>query len=462
MHRANRAPENGLISLFAGAGGLDIGLESAGFRTLAATELEAAYCQTLRENKALCSLSPSEFSSWFERQLAQKCYEKLSPVERDRLKGRLASAPTNGGYLQHAEILEGDVRELGSPELIAAAHTRRGELALIAGGPPCQPFSRAGKREAMNAKDGQLFREFVRIVHDLQPRFFLFENVKGLILTKTDVLRINCRNCGVSLVAPFELRDQWPNPNAPPGPCAGCGSAKTAFRMVEERGGSLDVILGEFERIGYQCSWKVLNAADFGAPQTRERLFIVGSRDDERVIWPVPTHGELGPPTQASLFDDANNGLEPWISIGDALWAEGHPDFGVLDRARAVLWVKNVVRPHDEPVTWTLDRPCPTVGAHQAAKFALAPDGVPEAQLRRQQWHVLGRRQGDTPPVPVRHAYLSDSELLRLQTFPSHWYLYGTRMERAFQIGNAVPVVLGRAMGEAIMNLVGRPNLAEL
>ncbi|NJM39112.1 MAG: DNA cytosine methyltransferase, partial [Akkermansiaceae bacterium] len=83
---------------------------------------------------------------------------------------------------------------------------------------------------------------------------------------------------------------------------------------------------------------------------------------------------------------------------------------------------------------------------------AIAPFGVPEAQLFRQQWHTLGRRQGDTPPVFVEHEYLTDLELMRLQTFPDNWYLYGTRMERAFQIGNAVPPVLARVVGEALVS----------
>ena len=75
---------------------------------------------------------------------------------------------------------------------------------------------------------------------------------------------------------------------------------------------------------------------------------------------------------------------------------------------------------------------------------------MPEDQLKRQQWHVLGRRQSDLPAVLVEHEYLSDEELLKLQTFPLGWYLYGTRMQRAFQIGNAVPPVLARAMGQAL------------
>ena len=76
---------------------------------------------------------------------------------------------------------------------------------------------------------------------------------------------------------------------------------------------------------------------------------------------------------------------------------------------------------------------------------------MPEEQLFRQQWHTLGRRQGDTPPVDVKHEYLSDLELLKLQSFPDYWYLFGTRMQRAFQIGNAVPPKLGEVVGRAIL-----------
>jgi DNA (cytosine-5)-methyltransferase 1 len=154
---------------------------------------------------------------------------------------------------------------------------------------------------------------------------------------------------------------------------------------------------------------------------------------------------------QLPLLTNDSSTLKPWVTIREILWQDGHPQFGILEPQRAVLWVKNVVRPHAEPVTWTLDRCAPTVGAHQGAKLAIAPEGVPEEQLLRQQWHTKGKRQGDMPPVAVKHAYLSDQELLRLQTFPPDWYLYGTRMERAFQIGNAVPPRLAEAVGRAIL-----------
>ena len=72
-------------------------------------------------------------------------------------------------------------------------------------------------------------------------------------------------------------------------------------------------------------------------------------------------------------------------------------------------------------------------------------------QLVRQQWHTKGRRQGDLPPVPVEHEMVTDGELLKLQSFPEWWYLFGTRMQRAFQIGNAVPPLLAKAIGNCLL-----------
>jgi hypothetical protein len=150
-------------------------------------------------------------------------------------------------------------------------------------------------------------------------------------------------------------------------------------------------------------------------------------------------------------------GKPTYATVWDTLFSNPNPDHPwPLDPESAVLWVKNVVRPHDEPVTWHLRQPSPTVGAHQGAKLAIAHSGVPEAQLARQQWHTRGRRQGDTPPVPVDHTYLSDGDLLLLQSFPRYWFLSGTRMERAFQIGNAVPPVFGRRVLEGVLAGAGQ------
>ena len=441
--------KNTLISLFSGAGGLDIGLEQAGFVTKVTIEIEHQACDTLRKNKELCNLTNLETSEFIKHALVQPCFKRLSQDEKKQFFARIRKHERKEKYLQEAEVIEGDIKQISSIEI---AKKLEGNLVFcIAGGPPCQPFSKAGKQKSLDcAKNGDLFFEFVRLVNDLQPNWFVFENVKGITFTKTDVIYQVCCSCRSKNIAPFKIRQNFEHENSTI-PCLKCGEEKTKWIVNNEAGGSLKIIINEFEKIGYQCSNRVLNAADFGAPQIRERLFIVGSYNSRNFEWPKPTHQK--PKTQnyqLKIFTEPD--LKPWISMFDAIWSGTHPIYGKFDRAKAKLWVKNVVRPHDEPVTWSLDRPSPTIGAHQSAKLAFAPNGIPEKQLYRQQWATKGRKQGDTPPVPVEHQYLSDEELLKLQTFPTWWYLHGTRMQRAFQIGNAVPPVLAKAIGTAILS----------
>ena len=446
-----------LVSLFAGAGGLDLGLERAGFTTLLANEIEDHACRTLVENQRLATLDAEGFDKWFTDRVAeQRCYIDAPAARIAEFRKRLDGARATKHWLRHATVARTDVRSLTSAQVRDLTSTRTGDLTLIAGGPPCQPFSRSGKRETVGVETGRLFLEFVRLVNELRPRWFLFENVKGLLLHKTDVAQVRCPSCSPAVIPPFSERENHLGRAGARANCPHCGQLG-AIEVISPPDGSLLLILAEFERIGYRCDWRVLNAADFGVPQMRHRLFVVGSRDGETFKWPAPTHGSPDqlakiPDNQPSFFDYPPAAARvTWVTVASALWPNGHPVFGNLDPSVARLWVKNVVRPHAEPVTWTMDRPAPTVGAHQAAKLAIAPEGVPEEQLRRQQWHVKGQRQGDLPPVQVTHEYLSDEDLLRLQTFPSTWYLHGTRMQRAFQIGNAVPVLLAEAMGRAVL-----------
>lgn len=440
-----------LISLFAGAGGLDLGLEMAGFTTRVANELEPHGCETLRRNKSIARMTSNELDAFVADAIGQRCYNGISDEERENLFSRIKAREISS-FLTEAEIIEGDIREVPTETFKAALNGD--DIFCIAGGPPCQPFSKAGKQKSFDCtKNGDLFFEFVRLVNDLKPKWFVFENVKGLTFTKTDVLYSLCKSCNEISLAPFRIRQEFKDGDQSTIPCEKCDSHDTTWTVINEPGGSLKIILNEFEKTGYSCETTILNAADFGAPQVRERLFIVGNIDGKRITWPSPTHSRINSTDimQVELFSDSVQATKPWVSIYDALWKDGHPIYGKLDKANAELWVKNVVRPHDEPVTWNLDRPAPTIGAHQGAKLAISPTGVPEQQIFRQQWHTKGRRQSDTPPVFVEHKYLTDEELLRLQTFPFWWYLHGTRMQRAFQIGNAVPPILGKAVGEALL-----------
>lgn len=427
------------VSLFSGAGGLDIGVEDAGFEVRCSVELNAYAAETLRLNKWIGSTTAGDFDRWFANE-GSLPYRAWPRDAVERVRQRVRAGVGKHTYLHRAAVIQADIRSVTSSKIAEAAGVDAGKLDLLFGGPPCQSFSRAGQRGAVDDERGRLFLEFVRIASDLRPRLILLENVKGLVQTKANSWRAECSACGWDEVPPFDPDADIPPSGSKATPCAACGSRSTRWRVERAKpGGSVDWIRSSFERVGYKTAVFLLNATAFGVPQRRERVFIVGSRDGSVLHAPAPS------------------GVEP-PTVWDTLFRERNPDHPwPLDPDQAVLWVKNVVRPHDEPVTWDLRQPAPTVGAHQGAKLAIAPHGVPEEQLRRQQWHLMGRRQGDSPPVPVEHSYLSDRDLLLLQTFPAFWFVAGTRMERAFQIGNAVPPALGRFVAQALASGRGVP-----
>ena len=170
------------IELFAGAGGLALGIEKAGFHTLALNEFNADACATLRKNRP----------QW--------------------------------------NVIEGDVAELSCLDLEAYFSLKKGELDLLSGGAPCQAFSYAGKSLSVEDARGTLFYHYAMFLRKLQPKMFLFENVKGL--------------------------------------------------QSHNKGKTYETMLAIFEEAGYTIQKKVLNAWDYGVPQKRERLITVGIRND--------------------------------------------------------------------------------------------------------------------------------------------------------------------------------------
>ncbi|WP_207795277.1 DNA cytosine methyltransferase [Deinococcus koreensis] len=352
------------LSLFSGAGGLDLGLEAAGFETRAVVEIDRAARATLEHNTR-----------------------------------RLGRFP----------FMAADITALSVDDLLAATGLRRGEVTLLSGGPPCQPFSTAGRREALNDPRGSLFRDFLRMVEGTAPRFFIMENVRGLLSATLRHRPISARN------------------GSPPSP-------------EEERGSAFAVILAEFGRIGYSVTAGLLNAADYGCPQVRERVVLLGSRDHERVALPPPTHSRTG-----------EQGLPRWRTLRDGLAGlhDPQPQFQPYSEARA-----QYLRLVPEGGNW---RSLPPELKEDAMGGAYRSGGGKVGFYRRLAWDKPAPTVTTSPSQkatdmchPSEDRPISVREAARLQGFPDDWTFCGSVSDQYRQIGNAVPTQLGEAIGRSL------------
>ncbi|WP_291426770.1 DNA cytosine methyltransferase [Deinococcus sp.] len=352
------------VSLFSGAGGLDLGLEAAGFQTVAAVEVDKAARATIRHNA----------------------------VRRG-----------------HSIFVAEDVTQISAEDILQAGGLERGAVTLLSGGPPCQPFSTAGKRQALNDPRGSLFRDYLRLIEGIQPRFFIMENVRGL-------LSATLRHRPIS--------ERYGGPLLP----------------EEERGSAFAVILAEFERIGYSFTYGLLNAADYGTPQTRERVVILGSRDHEPLHLPAPIHSKDG------------RNLPPWVTLRQGLEGlhDPEPQFQSYSESRL-----KYLRLVPEGGNW---RSLPPEVLPEAMGGAYTSGGGKVGFYRRLAWDRPSPTVTTSPAQkatdmchPAYDRPLSVREAARLQGFPDDWEFMGSLSDQYRQIGNAVPVQLGMALGVSLL-----------
>jgi DNA (cytosine-5)-methyltransferase 1 len=327
-----RGPGLPAVDLFAGAGGLSLGLGAAGFSAIAAVESDRA---------------------------ASATYRACHPG---------------------AEVIEADIATVDFER-------HRGRFALVAGGPPCQPFSVGGKRlAAFDPRDG--IPQFLRAVAQIQPTAVLMENVAGL-----------------------------------------AASTKRAY---------LESILDGLAQLGYCTTWQVLQAADYGVPQTRERLFVVGSRE-RLFVFPPPTHG-VGTPQP---HPRAGSVIDPHRPVGE-------PNPAIVTYARRPSLRPGPYHGHlynggGRPIE--LSQPAPTMLASMGGNKTPWIDTlgiVPEYHS-----HLLAGgapRQGQVPGA----RRITVDEAAGLQGFPTGLTFSGRRSSQYRQVGNAVPPRLGEQIGWAL------------
>ena len=352
-----------VISLFSGAMGLDLGIEKAGFEVVLAVECDKQAVATIKRN-------------------------------RPRLP-----------------VIDRRIEHVTTDEILQSAGVSQGGQFIVAGGPSCQAFSTAGQRLSLTDPRGGLFREFVRVVKEANPKFFIMENVKGMLSAAVKHRPLKKRG-----------------PGFPP------------LEPEEELGSAFQIVIKELKTLNYYVVFDVLNAADYGVPQMRERLFFIGSRNGQNIAIPPPTHSK-----------EQREGTHPWVTLGEAI--EG-------------------LQEHT-PVGWKF-------GLRDSEYLALVPEGGNWRNLPLEiQKEALGkayvswggrsgffRRLSRSKPSPALTTCpdskatmlchptelrpLSIREYARIQQFPDQWVFEGTTTSLYRQIGNAVPVGLGEIIGKAV------------
>ena len=349
------------LSFFSGAMGLDLGLEKAGIEIILACESEKFIRDTIKLNKP------------------------------------------------NLKVLE-DINKYSAQQIRKEAGLKSNEkIDLIVGGPPCQAFSTAGKRLSINENRGVVFLKYLELIKELNPTYFVIENVRGLLSVPLKHV-------------PHEKR-------------------KGKLKTIEERGGTLNYILNFLSDIGYKTSFNLYNSANFGTPQIRERVIIIGNKK-EKLPYLSPTHSENG-----------EHGLKPWNTFKSAIKGLNNKEKEHLNFPKSRLKYYKKLK---EGQNW---KDLSVELQKEALGKSYYSGGGKTGFLRRLAWNKPSPTLVTDPMMPatdlahpVENRPLSIQEYKRVQEFPDDWKLSGSLRNQYKQIGNAVPVSLGKAIGKLIVN----------
>lgn len=281
-----------------------------------------------------------------------------------------------------------------------------------------QPFSTAGKRLGINDPRGSLFMDFIRMIDYIRPRFFVMENVKGIMSSPLKHV-------------PLSERDES-DPD-------------------QKLGTVLDVILAEFDKLGYKTVYGVLDAVNYGVPQFRERFVLIGSRDNEDIFLPIPTHFQMH---QSKEYQ--------WQTVRSVIedLESDHGECATLSEER-LKFLKMV----PEGGNW---RDLPENIIPIAMGGAYKSGGGKVGFYRRLSYDQPSPTVVTSPVQkatmmchPTQDRPLSVKEYARIQQFPDDWVFTGTTAAKYRQIGNAVPVGLAEAIGKAVLSVANKTALVQ-
>lgn len=352
--KSDTIPDIVALSFFSGAMGLDIGMSNGGIPAILACECNK-YCRMTIEKNAPNMALIGDINK----------YEPEQILEMARLP-----------------------------------HNRK--VDVIFGGPPCQAFSTAGARRALNDERGNVFLRYIKVIEAIHPTYVVIENVRGL------------------LSAPYPYADV----------------------STPIKGGALCVILDRLKAAGYTISFELYNAANFGAPQIRERVVMIGKLGSKKVSYLSPTHDK-----------DGNYSLEPWKTLRDAVNDIEDKKQHYIEFPEKRL---KFYRMLTEGQYWK-DLPPDAQKEAMGAKLKLG--GGKTGFFRRLNFNRPSPTLVTDPTMPATDLChptadrpLSVEEYARIQGFPDKWEICGPIKEQYRQIGNAVPIKLGEAIAKTILD----------
>lgn len=349
-----------VVSIFSGAMGLDLGLEKAGLDVAVSVEMDRLACETIRANTDI-------------------------------------------------PVIEGDINKVRTTEILGRAGISSGEVFAVVGGPPCQAFSTAGKRLSLQDFRGNAIIRYMEIIKEISPKYFILENVRGLLSTPMNIV-------------PEEFEDEYSH-------------------IVALPGSMIYFLWNEFKKIGYSLSFTLFNSANYGVPQSRERVIIFGSKKG-RIPLPSPTHSKTGVETG-----------KKWATVKEAFE-------GLKEEEQQYLEIPQRIKKYlvhlNEGQNWR-DLPADLQREAMGKSYELV--GGKTGFFRRLSYAEPSPTLLTSPIMnatllahPTQMRSLSVQEYARIQQFPDSWKFQGKLSDIFKQIGNAVPIGVGHMAGKTLID----------
>ena len=389
------------FELFAGCGGLGYGFHQEGFNIIACNELDSSIAETYKEN------------------------------------------------FTNTNVIVGDITKQ-SIKTDIYSNFKDSSCDIILGGPPCVAYSMSGHRDSRDPR-GQLFKEYIEVVKTLQPKVFILENVKGILTMLHDKPKLTKKEKTIAdkyyeleaekinIIAKKKILSSKTEENIE-GYNELVKDTKTSLKDVNSKLKQMgkdihlfrmkvtDIIKNTFEEIGYNVDMKLMNAADYGVPQKRERVIFIGVRNNikQQITFPENTHNKEG-----------NNGKKKWISVREAIddLKDKDEDYETLQHIYTAHNPDFIDKIKNTPIGKSVNP------KYTEAFYRCIPD-EPSNTVKENHGGVFVHYE--------KNRVMTPRELARLQSFPDSFKFKGKKTKILIQLGNAVPCGLSQAIAKEI------------